>query len=309
MNNFADHLFEAVARTNCRVVVGMDPRLSRIPTSFLHPDATGDCPSDEAVASSFRSFGKRVIELIAGKAPAMKIQVAFFEAYGVPGMQAYADLVTAAHDAELMVIGDVKRGDIGSTAAAYAQGHSGNPKRSADLQRTPAPFGVDAVTVNPYFGWDGIEPFLSPETGRNAGIFVLVRTSNPSAPTFQDVRVGDRPFFEIVAKEVSDWGSRFIGDSGYSSVGAVAGGTYPAELGRLRSLLPHTPLLVPGFGAQGAGAKDVAPAFDENGLGAVINASRSILFAHEESSLPFDDALIAALENSRDEINQAAKMV
>jgi len=288
--SFADRLFDAVERTDCRVVLGFDPWIDRIPGELRTSGAQAKDP--ESTARLFGAFGREVIGLVAGRVPAIKVQIAFFEELGPAGLRVYSELLGVAREAGILTIGDIKRGDIGSTAGAYAKAHTGT-----------GPFAADAVTVSPYFGRDSVAPFAA---GPERGVFVLVRTSNPSAPTFQDLEVDGRPLYEHVALEVGRWGQD-RGASGYSSIGAVAGATYPRELGRIRSLLPHTPLLVPGFGAQGATAKDVAEAFDGKGLGAIVNASRSLLYAHEKTEGSWKDALLGALETSRTAINEAIR--
>lgn len=263
---FADRLAEAVLSKASPVVVGLDPDPARLPAELIKQNSSGDPRVDTAQA--IREFNAAVIEQVAPFACAVKPQIAYYEACGAPGIQAFEDTIKMAHDAGLLVISDVKRGDIGSTAKAYAAAH------------LLAPEAGDAITVNPYLGTDSIQPFLDACAVKGGGLFVLVRTSNPSASEIQDLSVDGRPVHEHVASLVSRWGNSLRGSCGYSSVGAVVGATVPAELAKLRALLPNTWFLIPGVGAQGGSASDVAAAFDERGLGAVINSSRGILYAY-----------------------------
>jgi orotidine-5'-phosphate decarboxylase len=275
--NFADRLFGAVrARRSC-VVVGIDPRLDHLPDSILRrfPGADRDAA---AAAASYREFGCRIADVVAPIVPAVKPQIAFFERLGPAGYQAYAEIVHHARSLGLIVIADVKRNDIGSTAEAYAEAYLG-PLKDGGF---PAGIETDAVTVNPYLGSDGIQPFIDAALRHGKGLFVLVRTSNPSAREFQNWAQGGVNLYDEVARKVGAWGTALVGRLGYSSVGAVVGATYPAEAAALRSALPKTPFLVPGYGAQGARAEDVAPCFNSDGLGAVVNAARSIIFAYRE---------------------------
>lgn len=265
--NFADALLAACRRKESQVVVGLDPRLDRLPAEFrpAGPEARA--------AESVLAFNRAVIEAVADSAVAVKCQIAFYEQLGCEGMTAYAATVRYAREHGLIVIGDAKRGDIATTAAAYAAAHLGGGEGGAD------DFVVDAVTVNPYLGSDGVLPFLETALATGRGLFVLVKTSNPSSVEVQDLDCGGAPVYEHVAGLVSAWGEPHRGPGGYSPVGAVAGATFPEELARLRTLMPHAPLLVPGFGAQGGGVEDVLPAFDSDGLGAIVNSSRGIIFA------------------------------
>jgi orotidine-5'-phosphate decarboxylase len=267
---FADRLAEAVLTKASPVVVGLDPDLARLPKEVLAGPSSGDPRVDTAQA--IRDFNEAVIEQIAPYACAVKPQIAYYEACGAPGIQAFEDTIQMAHDAGLLVISDIKRGDIGSTAKAYAAAH------------LLAPVAGDAITVNPYLGTDSIQPFLDACGTTGSGLFALVRTSNPSAGEIQDLCVDGKPVHEHVAQLVTRWGEGLRGSCGYSSVGAVVGATAPAELAKLRALLPQTWLLIPGVGAQGGSAADVAPAFDAKGLGAVVNSSRGILYAFGDPS-------------------------
>ncbi|MBI2194459.1 MAG: orotidine-5'-phosphate decarboxylase [Planctomycetes bacterium] len=275
---FSDRLIQAVSSKRSCLVVGIDPRLEWLPRALLarFPDAHRDFP---AAAECYRQFASRIIERVAPFVPAIKPQIAFFERLGPPGLAAYEAVVRFARQNGLLVIGDVKRNDIDSTAQAYAEAYLG-PVQEGSLG--PA-IELDAVTLNPYLGSDSIRPFLDSATARGKGLFILVRTSNRSAREFQDFGFEARRLYEEVAARVAEWGQAMLGRSGYSSVGAVVGATYPGEAARLRRLMPFTPFLVPGYGSQGASADDVAPCFNPDGLGAVVNAARAVIFAYRQS--------------------------
>lgn len=263
--HFADRLAAAVAEKQTSVLVGLDPRLDRLPEAVA--PASGEL---ESVATAYKVFCCGVIDAVASLVPAVKPQAAFFEQLGPAGTVALAEVVSYAREKGLIVVMDAKRGDIGSTAEAYAAGFLG-----AD-----SPWGADSLTVNPYLGDDSLTPFVKQAEASDAGIFVLVKTSNPGGKLFQD-RVSDGSLiYEHVADHVESLAAATAGQSGYGIVGAVVGATYPAELAALRKRMPHTWFLVPGFGSQGGTAADVAPAFDEQGNGAIINSSRAIIFAH-----------------------------
>lgn len=262
MQHFADRLAEAQRAKRSAVCVGIDPRVSLLPAEFR---PSRDTPN--AHASAVGAWARELVRVVAPFAPVVKPQLAFFEALGAAGYRAYHETVLAAQEVGLLVIADAKRGDIGSTAAAYAEAHF-------------EMVGADAITVNPYLGRDSIDPFVS-WCRRGRGIFVLVKTSNAGSADLQDLRVGDVPLHEHVARMVDALGGEtgMIGGCGQSAVGAVVGATHPAELARLRGRMPRTPLLVPGYGAQGATADDCAAAFLSDGTGAVVNSSRGITFA------------------------------
>ena len=266
--HFAERLKAEAARKRSQVVVGLDPRAGQLPPELRPPGA-----GPRELAHAFVAFGQGVVEAVAPHAVAVKPQVAFYEALGCEGMRAYAQTIRAARQAGLLVIADVKRSDIATTAAAYAAGHLGAPA-SGD-------FVADAITVNPYLGEDGVRPFIEQAAAHGGGVFALVKTSNPSSADVQDLDCGGRPLYERVAALVERWGEPYRGASGYSALGAVVGATYPQELARLRELMPHTPFLVPGFGAQGGAVAEVRAAFDADGYGAVVSSSRGIIFAWE----------------------------
>ena len=268
--NFGDRLVSAVRKAGNPVLVGIDPRPENLPRGFL--DRFPDEP--DGVASAFERFGVGVVEAVAGIVPAVKLQAAFFERFGPEGMRAMASTIAEARRRGLLVILDGKRNDIGSTAEAYAAACFGGDGRE------PA-WHVDAATINPYLGVDGVEPFVRAASKSGGGLFVLVRTSNPSAGDFQDVDSGGKPLYRHVADRLTEWARPHLGRNGYGLLGAVAGATYPDQLAELRAAMPGVTLLVPGFGAQGGTAADVAAAFDADGLGAIINSSRGIAFAYE----------------------------
>lgn len=271
---FAERLAGAMRRVGNAVLVGIDPRAEMLPEG-LRP-APG--ASSAEVAQAFAHFGRGLIDVVAALVPAVKVQMAFFEQLGPAGMEALDDITRAAHAAGLIVIVDGKRNDIGSTAEAYAEAYLG--ASGAD-----SPWEADALTINPYLGRDGIDPFTTLAARHDKGVFALVRTSNPSAGDFQDLVAEGKPVYRHVAERLGDWARPHVDKSGYSLLGAVVGATYPAQLAELREALPHVLFLVPGYGSQGGTAKDVAPAFDENGLGAIVNNSRGLAFAYTNAAV------------------------
>lgn len=296
---FADRLADAVRAKNSTLVVGLDPQLERLPAALRRAAQAAQPDAREAAAAALRAFDAAVIEAVAPFAVAVKPQSAYYERWGAPGVAAYEHAVQAAREAGLLVLGDIKRGDIGSTASAYAEGHLVCAEHPAAR--------ADAVTLNPYLGSDSVAPFLAAMAAQGGGCFVLVRTSNPSAAELQDLRVDGRPLHEHVAALVARWGAAQLGACGYSSVGAVVGATAPAELRRLRALLPQQWFLVPGVGAQGATADDVAAAYDGAGLGALVNSSRGILYAYGDPDAPDWQARVReAARTLRDQLRQAA---
>lgn len=282
MAHFADRLIAAIKKKGNPVCVGLDPRLAQIP-QFIKDAHTKEMGFTlEAAAHSIVEFNQGIIDAVADHVPCVKPQVAFYEQYGFEGMWAYEKTIEYAKDKGLLVIADAKRNDIGSTAQAYADGIIGQ----VDV------FGgkyfvtdADAVTITPYLGADGILPFTKAAKEFGKGTFILVKTSNPSSGDFQDreLKGEDMTMYELVANFVESWGFDDIGDSGYSSTGAVVGATYPAQAEKLRKLMPHSIFLVPGYGAQGGTAEDVKPCFNDDGLGAVVNSSRGIIFAYEKN--------------------------
>ena len=276
--NFITRLHDAVRRKRNSVVVGLDPRFEQLPKDIVQSarEAGG---SDHAaiVASAFEAFCLRIIDVVAPLVPAVKPQAAFFEEWGPAGCAALARVMRRARQAGLIVICDAKRGDIGSTAEAYARGYLAGADPDA------APWAADALTINPYLGRDTLEPFVRVAVERGAGLYVLVRTSNPGAGTFQDVMSDGQPLYRRVARVVEELATASRGGDTFGAVGAVVGATYPREIAELREAMPHTTFLIPGYGTQGAAAADVAAAFTPDGLGAVVNSSRGIIFAYEKN--------------------------
>lgn len=280
MPHFADTLSAAITAKGTPICVGLDPNMDAIPhcvRALFNNDEQGQA---EAVSHFFAE----IIDAVADLVPVVKPQIAFFEALGTPGMEAYRRVCAYASAAGLLVISDAKRNDIGSTAEAYAEAHLGEEA-----------FPVNALTVTPFLGSDGILPFVKRCEKNDRGIFVLVKTSNPSSGEFQDLRLeSGEPLYERIAASVAEWGKSTVGDCGFSSVGAVVGATYPAQAARLRELMPQQFFLVPGYGAQGAGAADVRPCFTADGRGAIVNSSRGILYAYQKSDYPEEEFAAAA---------------
>ena len=289
MKPFMDQLAVAVRQRGNAVVVGIDPRYDQLPDELRL-----DHPSLDQKAEAYARFGCEIIDVVADKVPAIKPQMAFFEQLGPAGLAALHRVVAHARRRNLLVILDGKRNDIGSTATAYAQAYLG---RDSAWQG-------DALTVSPYLGDDSLTPFVETAVAHQAGIFVLVKTSNPGGKTFQDLTVNGRTLYTHVAQHVEELASASAGEFGYGAVGAVVGATYPQQLAELRELMPHTWFLVPGFGAQGGTAEDVQPAFDADGLGAIVNSSRAIIFAYRrpEFAVAAAQSWQAAVEAATDEM-------
>jgi len=279
--DFADRLVDAQRQRRSSLVLGVDPQLDR-------PGVPG-IPADTTVAR----FCCEIIEACAEFVVAVKPQLAFFEARGLDGMAAFAQVVRFAKSRGLITIADAKRGDIGTTSAAYAEAFLGE-----------GDFACDAVTVNPYLGSDALAPFVA-RVRAGRGVFVLVKTSNPSSGEFQDLSADGRPVWEAVAERVNGWGSDFVGRSGLSSVGAVIGATYPAQAVRARTLMPAAIVLAPGFGAQGASAQDAVASARPDGLGVIVNASRGLMYAERFSGESSADAAARAAAAMREELNTA----
>lgn len=274
MQNFADRLIGAIKQKGNPCVIGLDPRLELFPKALFND--TDDLTPDEKIEDSLFDWGSTVIDAISDIVPAIKIQSAFFEQYGVPGIWAMKRLISYAKDQGLLVILDAKRNDIGSTAEAYANAYIGKTKI---FEEEKATFGADALTVSPFLGKDTLLPFVNVCKKNGTGIFVLVKTSNAGSGDFQDVKNSDGvAMCETFAKIVDEIGKDTIGENGYSSIGAVVGATYPEEAKKLRALMPKSIILVPGYGAQGGSASDTLPCFNNDKLGAIINSSRGITF-------------------------------
>lgn len=298
-----DRLIESIVKLQNPTVAGLDPVLDYVPGFIKEKAFTQYGETLEGAAAAILAFNKGLIDALCGVVPAVKPQCAYYELYGWHGVKALHDTIAYAKEKGMFAITDGKRNDIGSTMQAYAAAHLGTVTVG---ERTYVPFGGDALTVNPYLGSDGINPLLETCRVQDKGIFVLVKTSNPSSGELQNqIFEGGETLYGTVGRLCEQWGESLPGKYGYSGVGAVVGATYPAQLAELRGDLPHTFFLVPGYGAQGGGAKDVAAAFDKNGLGAVVNASRSIMTAWKKSGVPETEYAKAAMEEAkrmRDEI-------
>lgn len=275
-----DQLIKKIQETEAPIVVGLDPMLDYVPERLKREAFAKFGETLAGAGEAIWEFNRGIIDQIWDVVPAVKPQIAMYEQFGIPGLEAFQKTAAYAKEKGLLVIGDIKRGDIGSTSLAYAVGHLGKVKVG---NREYAPFTEDFVTVNPYLGSDGIHPFLDVCKAEKKGIFVLVKTSNPSSGEFQDRQIEGRPLYEWVGEQVSRWGEELMGES-YSYVGAVVGATYP-EIGKsLRKLMPNTFILVPGYGAQGGSGKDLKAFFNEDGLGAIVNSSRGIIAAYRQAS-------------------------
>ncbi len=274
-----DRLIEKIRKTNAPIVVGLDPMLSYVPEQIQRAafEQFGETP--EGAAEAIWQYNKGIVDAVWDLIPAVKPQIAMYEQFGIEGLKAFQKTVDYCHEKGLVVIGDVKRGDIGSTSAAYATGHLGKVQIGS---KSYAAFDEDFATVNPYLGTDGIKPFVDVCREEKKGIFILVKTSNPSSGEFQDRLIDGRALYEYVGEKVTEWGADCIGASGYSAVGAVVGATYPEQGKILRKLMPKSFILVPGYGAQGGQGKDLVHFFNEDGLGAIVNSSRGIIAAYKQ---------------------------
>ena len=302
-----DKLVEKIKKTIAPIVVGLDPMLSYIPEHIQKKAFQEKGETLEGAAEAVWQFNKGIVDAVYDLIPAVKPQIAMYEQFGIPGLMAFKKTIDYCHEKDLVVIGDVKRGDIGSTSAAYASGHIGTV---AVGSKTFHPFGEDFITVNPYLGTDGIKPFIDVCKEEKKGLFILVKTSNPSSGEFQDRLIDGRPLYEHVGEMVTQWGADCMGES-YSYVGAVVGATYP-EMGRvLRKIMPKSYILVPGYGAQGGKGADLVHFFDEDGLGAIVNSSRGIIAAYKQEAYAkfgpehFGEASRAAVEDMKKDINEA----
>lgn len=300
-------LVSKIEKLNAPIVVGLDPMLDYVP-EYIQKKAYSEYGETlKGAAEAIFEYNKGIIDATYDLIPAVKPQIAMYEQFGIEGLIAFKKTVDYAKAKDIVVIGDIKRGDIGSTSAAYAIGHVGKVKVGNTLCQT---FDEDFITVNPYLGSDGVNPFIDVCREEGRGIFVLVKTSNPSSGEFQDRLVDGRPLYEFVGEQVAKWGESHMGDS-YSYVGAVVGATYP-EMGKiLRKLMPKTYILVPGYGAQGGKAEDLAPYFNEDGLGAIVNSSRGIIAAYKQDKYKhfgeehYADAARAAVVDMIEDITSA----
>ena len=304
-------LTEKIRKTHAPIVVGLDPMLNYIP-KHIQDAAFKECGETlEGAAEAVWQFNKAIVDATHDLIPAVKPQIAMYEQFGIPGLMAFKKTVDYCKEKDLVVIGDIKRGDIGSTSAAYAAGHIGRVQVGS---KEYAGFDEDFVTVNPYLGSDGVNPFIDVCKKEKKGLFILVKTSNPSSGEFQDQLVNGRPLYELVGEKVAEWGQECMGDS-YSYIGAVVGATYP-EMGKiLRRIMPKAYILVPGYGAQGGQGKDLVHFFNEDGLGAIVNSSRGIIAAYTQEKYAeigeanFADASRRAVEDMIADIDGALKAV
>jgi orotidine-5'-phosphate decarboxylase len=282
-----DRLIEKIAELQNPTVIGLDPKLEYIPECDREKAFAEHGRNFTGAATAILEFNKHIIDALADLVPAVKPQCAYYEMYGWQGMKALAETISYAKSKGLFVIADGKRNDIGSTMQAYASAWLGTTQVGGEDMEA---FGADALTMNGYLGTDGILPLTEICKAKDKGIFVLAKTSNPSSGELQDQRLeSGKTLYETLGRFCEEWGRGVPGKYGYSGVGAVVGATWPAQLRQLREMLPHTFFLVPGYGAQGGGAEDVAPAFDKNGLGVVVNASRSILCAWKKQGAPQEE--------------------
>ncbi len=287
-----DKLIEKIQKTGAPIVVGLDPTMKFVPEHIQKAAFAEKGETLEGAAEAVWLFNKGIIDKTYDLIPAVKPQIAMYEQFGIPGLRAFQKTVDYCREKGLVVIGDIKRGDIGSTSAAYATAHLGRVQVGSSLC---AGFDEDFVTVNPYLGSDGVQPFIDVCKEEKKGIFILVKTSNPSSGEFQDRQVrtgsageeaggadsGEKPLYEIVGEKVAEWSSQLMGEKGYSYIGAVVGATYPEQGRALRRVMPKSFILVPGYGAQGGTGKDLIHFFDDNRLGAIVNSSRGIIAAYQ----------------------------
>lgn len=270
-------LVEKIKKTGAPIVVGLDPMMNFVPEHIKAAAFEAKGETLEGAAEAIWLYNKEIIDKTYDLIPAVKPQIAMYEQFGVPGLVAFQKTVEYCKEKDLVVIGDIKRGDIGSTSVAYATAHLGKVKVGNTMCEG---FGEDFVTVNPYLGTDGVQPFIDVCKEEKKGLFILVKTSNPSSGEFQDRLIDGRPLYEHVGEKVAEWGEQLMGNS-YSYVGAVVGATYP-EMGKvLRKIMPKSFILVPGYGAQGGQGKDLVHFFNEDGLGAIVNSSRGIIAAYK----------------------------
>ena len=291
-------LINKIQKINAPIVVGLDPMLSYVPEHIQKKAFDEFGETLEGAAEAIWQFNKEIVDKTYDLIPAVKPQIAMYEQFGIEGLKAYKKTVDYCKSKDLVVIGDIKRGDIGSTSAAYATGHLGKVQVGS---KTYAGFDEDFATVNPYLGSDGVKPFIDVCKEEKKGLFILVKTSNPSSGEFQDQLINGKPLYELVGEKVAQWGEDHMGD-GYSYIGAVVGATYPEQGEILRKVMPKSFILVPGYGAQGGKGKDLVHFFNEDGLGAIVNSSRGIIAAYKQEAYAkfgaenFGDASRAAVE-------------
>lgn len=302
-------LNEKIQKTGAPIVVGLDPMMKFVPEYIKEQAFKEHGETLKGAAEAIWQYNKGIVDAIYDLIPAVKPQVAMYEQFGIPGMMAFKKTVDYCREKGLVVIGDIKRGDIGSTSEAYAVGHLGKVQVGS---KAFYGFDEDFVTVNPYLGSDGVKPFMKICGQEKKGIFVLVKTSNPSSGEFQDRLIDGKPLYELVGEQVAAWGSECMPEQGnYSYVGAVVGATYPEQGKLLRKVMPHTLILVPGYGAQGGKGADLVHFFNEDGLGAIINSSRGIIAAYQQEQYAhfgeknYADASRAAVLAMREDIATA----
>ena len=308
MKNAMDVLIEKIKEYDNPTVIGVDTRYDMVPECVRKKYST----DLKGMCSAMLEYSKALIDATYDIIPAVKLQSAYFEMYGVEGIKLYKEMIDYCKEKGMVVMADVKRGDIGSTSAGYSRAYLG--KNMID-EKEQAIFDVDFATVNPYMGSDCVMPFVEDCKKYDKGIFVLVKTSNKSSGEIQDVKAEDgEEIYKKVAKLVNTWGSELIGKNGYSSVSAVVGATYPKQLQELRELMPHSYFLIPGYGAQGGKAEDIALGFDKNGLGGIVNATRSLMCAYKSdlwkdkfAEEDYAKATRAEAIRMRDELNSAIK--
>ncbi|MCI8430807.1 MAG: orotidine-5'-phosphate decarboxylase [Lachnospiraceae bacterium] len=304
-------LIEKIKKTKAPIVVGLDPMLAYVPEHIQKAAFEEYGETLRGAAEAIWQFNKEIVDQTFDLIPAVKPQIAMYEQFGVEGLEAYKKTVDYCKSKGLIVIGDVKRGDIGSTSAAYAVGHLGKVQVGS---RTYAGFDEDFATVNPYLGSDGVKPFIEVCKEEKKGLFILVKTSNPSSGEFQDRLVDGKPLYELVGEKVAEWGADHCGDT-YSYIGAVVGATYPEQGKALRKVMPKSFILVPGYGAQGGKGKDLAYFFNEDGLGAIVNSSRGIIAAYKQEAYAkygaehFGEASRAAVKDMIADIQGALEAV
>ena len=302
-----NRLTAKIQQTGAPIVVGLDPMMKFIPSQIQEAAFALHGETLEGAAEAIWQYNKGIVDAVCDLIPAVKPQIAMYEQFGVPGVMAFKKTVDYCREKGLVVIGDVKRGDIGSTSEAYAVGHLGRVQVG---QSSCCGFDEDFVTVNPYLGSDGVQPFIKVCREEKKGIFVLVKTSNPSSGELQDKLVDGRPVYELVGEQVAAWGEECMGD-GYSYVGAVVGATYPEQGRILRQIMPKAFILVPGYGAQGGRGADLVHFFNRDGLGAIINSSRGIIAAYQQEKYAdygaanYADASRAAVLDMREDIARA----
>lgn len=301
---FVNKLIKGIKEKKSPIVVGLDPRLELIPSTVKDKYFEKHGKSFKAAAEAIIEFNKEIIDSVCDIVPAVKPQIAFYEQYGIEGLRAYNESCKYASEKGLLIIGDIKRGDIGSTSKAYSTAYLGKTEVEGESLEA---FYSDSITVNPYLGEDCLKEFLQDIEEHRKGMFVLVKTSNPSSSQLQDLIVDGKKIYEKVAEMVDDLSKQYTGEYGYSPIGAVVGATYPEEAKNIRRLMPSSYFLVPGYGAQGGTADDVIYSFNEDGLGAIVNSSRGILFAYKkEDKWSEEDYATAARDAAirmRDDIN------